>query len=162
MVACGEGTPSIDRATRDRVDISFHYHSECEVDRQASGWTDWTSWYARPEPERNRTLTQLGVGGHIGDRDRILWQGSDVMLLEGQLTLDDWSSWRVFMLDLGRGSTQMLNVRTHAGSTSIGNPTIGLMDVSGRPAVVVTLYLFAEGAKGAEDGPLLYYRWLEG
>ena len=161
-VACGEGTPSIDRATRDRVDLSFHFHSECEVDRQASGWTDWTSWYPRPEPERNRALTQLGVGGHIGDRDRILWRGSDLMLLEGQLTLDDWSSWRVFMLDLGRGSTQMLNVQTDAGSTSIGNPTIGLMDVAGRPAVVVTLYLFTEGAKGAEDGPLLYYRWVEG
>ena len=44
MPACGEGTPSIEAASSERVDIGFHYHGDCERDRQAQGSTDWTTW----------------------------------------------------------------------------------------------------------------------
>ena len=47
MPACGEGTPSIESASSQRVDLSFHYHGGCDLDRQASGSTDWTTWHVR-------------------------------------------------------------------------------------------------------------------
>jgi hypothetical protein len=35
-----------------------------------------------------------------------------------------------------------------------------MIEIGGRTAVLVTLYLPTEGAGGEEDGPLLYYRVL--
>ncbi len=78
MPACGEGTPSIDAASRERVDLSFHYHGDCERDRQASGWTDWTTWQAVARPERDQALIDRGIEGHIGDRDTIAFRGHEL------------------------------------------------------------------------------------
>ena len=160
MRACGEGTPSIDEATTDRVALSFHYHGSCERDLQASGATDWSTWSAREERARDLALIELGVEGHIGDRDRLSFHGRDLMLLEGQIVPEDFGSQRIFLVDPQANHALQLMFRTDAGSVAAGNPTIGLMDVGGQPAIVVTLYLFAEGARGEEDGPLLFYRTL--
>jgi hypothetical protein len=42
--ACGEGTPSIESVDAAHVALSFHYHGDCERDRQAGGSTDWSTW----------------------------------------------------------------------------------------------------------------------
>lgn len=160
MPACGEGTPSIEAASSQRVDLGFHYHGDCERDRQAGGTTDWTRWQASARPELDRALIDLGVGGHIGDRDTVSFRGHDLMLIEGQVVLDDWSAWRTFLYDARTGTAEELPFRTHAGSVSIGNPTVSLVEIGGRDAVLVTLYLFTEGAQGEEGGPLLFYRTL--
>ncbi len=160
MPACGEGTPSIDAASSTRVDLGFHYHGDCERDREASGTTDWTTWHAVARPERDQALVDLGVAGHIGDRDSISFRGYDLMLIEGQLILDDWSSWRTFLYDDETRSAELLRFQTHAGSTSLGNPTISFIEIGGRKAVLVTLYVFTEGSHGEEGGQLLLYRTL--
>ncbi len=160
MPACGEGTPSIDAASSERVDLSFHYHGDCERDRQAAGWTDWTTWQAVARPDRDKALIELGVAGHIGDRDTISFRGHDLMLIEGERIPGDWSSWRMFLYDAETGSAEELRFRTHAGSVAFSNPTASLIEIGGREAILVTLYLFTEGARGEEDEELLFYRTL--
>src|SRR5205823_7165676 len=94
MPACGEGTPSIETASSQRVDLTFHYHADCERDLQARGSTDWTTWRATMRKDVDNALIDLGVVSHIGDRDSITFRGHDLTLLEGQRVIDDWSSWR--------------------------------------------------------------------
>ena len=160
MRACGEGTPSIESADARRVELGFHYHGGCVRDREAGGTLDVRFWEAHPRPEIDAALIDLGVAGHIGDRDRLTFRGRDLMLVEGQRILDDPSTWRVFLYDPAATTAEELRFRTPAGSTAFSNPTITLVEIDGRPAVVVTLYVIGEGARGDEGGPLLYYRLL--
>jgi hypothetical protein len=62
----------------------------------------------------------------------------------------------------GSGRAEQLAIRTHAASVSVANPTIESIRIGGHEALLVTVYLFSEGAQGEEDGPLLYYRTLSG
>jgi hypothetical protein len=158
MPACGEGTPSLEYASARRVEIGFHYHGACTRDLQASGWTDWTTWHSRQERARDAWLFELGVKGHVGDRDGITIGGDELVLLEGQRIVDDHASWRVYLLDETAGSAEELVIGTPARSEAFSNATISKVTVGGRPALVATVYLFTEGARGGEDGPLLFYR----
>ncbi|MEO8425458.1 MAG: hypothetical protein ABI595_16295 [Actinomycetota bacterium] len=160
MPACGEGTPSIDAASRERVDLSFHYHGDCERDRQASGWTDWTTWQAVARPERDQALIDRGIEGHIGDRDTIAFRGHTLMLLEGERVPDDYSSWRTFLYDDETRVADEISFKTHAGSRAFTNPSISEVRIDGHDAILVTLYLFTEGARGGEDEELVCYRIL--
>jgi hypothetical protein len=162
MPACGEGTPSIDAASRERVDLSFHYHGDCERDRQASGWTDWTAWQAVARPERDQALIDRGIDGHIGDRDTIAFRGHELMLLEGERVPGDWSSWRTFLYDDETRVADEIAFKTHAGSQAFSNPSISEVRIDGHRAILVTLYLFTEGSRGGEDEELVFYRTLPG
>jgi len=156
--ACGEGTPSIESASSARVDIAFHYHADCDLDRQAGGNTDWTTWQATTRPAVDRSLAAAGVTGHMGDRDRILFRGHQLTLIEGQLIREDVRSWRVFLYDDETGMAEPLQVRTHAGSLAFSNPTITQIEIDGGQAILVTLYVVNEAAADSEDGELIYYR----
>ncbi len=162
MQACGEGTPDITAASPARVDLTFHYHAGCERDLEAQGSTDWTSWTSTTRRDVDSALIDAGVEGHIGDRDSFTFRGYDLTLIEGQVRPDDWSAWRIFLYDAGSGGAEELTIRTHAGSVSVANPTIESIQIAGHEALLVTVYLFSEGARGEEDGPLLYYRTVPG
>ena len=160
MLACGEGTPSIDAASRERVDLSFHYHADCERDRQASGWTDWTTWQAVARPERDQALIDRGVEGHIGDRDTIAFGGHELMLLDGERVPGDYSSWRTFLYDDETKVADEIEFKTHAGSQAFSSASVSEVRIDGRDAILVTLYLFTEGSRGGEDEELVFYRTL--
>ena len=162
MPACGEGTPSIDDASRARVELSFHYHGDCERDRQASGWTDWSTWQAVARPERDQALIDRGIGGHIGDRDTITFRGHELMLLEGERVPGDVTSWRTFLYDDETGVADQIEFRTHAGSQTFGTPSISQVRIGGQDAILVTLYVVTEGSRGGEDEELVFYRVLPG
>jgi hypothetical protein len=155
---CAEGTPSIEAASSRRVQLGFHYFAGCTRDREAIGVTDWQSWRTEPRPQLDRGLIEAGVGGNIGDRDQITVGGDDLMLIEGQLAPLDAGSWRTFLYDERRGTTEPLDIRTAGGSRSLANPTVSAVRVGSLSAIVVTLYLFAEGAAPGEAGELIYYR----
>jgi hypothetical protein len=158
--ACGEGTPSIEAASSTRVDLAFHYHAGCDLDREAGGSTDWTTWQAATRPAVDRALANAGVTGHMGDRDRITYRGHDLTLIEGQLLAEDVRTWRTFLYDARTGEAQALHFRTHAGSAAFSNPTITQVEIDGREAIVVTLYVISEAAAAGEDGELIYYRMM--
>ena len=161
MPACGEGTPSFESVTRDRLELGFHHHASCERDLQASGTLDWSAgtWQARQEKGRDWALIEAGVAGHIGDRDRIAFRGRDLLLLDGQMVQDDNGTWRTFLVDEA-GHAERLAFRTAAGSAGFMNPTIAQVRIGGRDAILVTLFIPTESAHGEEDGPLVYYRTL--
>ncbi len=156
--ACGEGTPSIEAASRARVDIAFHYHADCDLDRQAGGTTDWTTWEATTRPAVDRAMAAARVTGHMGDRDRIHFRGHDLTLIEGQLFRENVGSWRTFLYDPSTGTAELLRFRTPAGSVAFSNPTITAIEMYGRPAILVTLYVISEGAAASEEGELIYFR----
>ena len=160
MPACGEGTPSIRSASSTLVEIGFHYHGGCVADREAEGTSDWQTWHATARHDIDDALMRAGARGHIGDRDEISFRGHELMLIEGQLVLDDFGSWRMFLYDDETGVAEQLAIRTHGGSQSFGNPSIELVEIGGKAALVVGFYLFTEGARGEEDGELTYYRTL--
>lgn len=48
-----------------------------------------------------------------------------------------------------------------AGSVALSNPTIEQIEIDGSEAILVTLYVLIEGARGEEDGPLIFYWTLQ-
>ncbi len=160
MPACGEGTPSIRSASSTLVEIGFHYHGGCVADREAEGTTDWDTWQATARHDIDDALMRAGARGHIGDRDEIMFRGHELMLIEGQLALDDFGSWRMFLYDDETGVAEQLPIKTHAGSQAFSNPAIEQVEIGGKPALMMGFYLFTEGARGEEDGELTYYRTL--
>jgi hypothetical protein len=158
---CAEGTPNLYQASSTFLDVGFHFYDGCELDRQAHGTTDWSSWNATPEPALEAAVRAHGVEGGVGDRDVIDHKSADLTLIEGQAVLGDWRTWRVFLYDAAIGDAEQLAFRTDAGSTAFTNPTIEAIDVDGQAAIVVTLFVPQEGAHGGEAGELIYYRILD-
>jgi hypothetical protein len=171
LSACNEGTPSIRRIVfapdvdAPMIELGFHYHWRCSVDRQARGTlTGFESWTATAEPALDaaviRAAAAVGerIGGNIGGRDHVRYLGHAYDLVEAQGRKGDFASWRVYLVDRSAMTARRLEVVTHRGSTAFANPTATrLRDPSGRDAVMVTLFLPVEGAAAGEAGSLLYY-----
>ena len=155
---CAEGTPNLYAASSTHVEVGFHFFDDCEVDRQARGETDWTSWIAAPRRDLEAAVRRQGVSGGVGDRDVLQFMGAELTLVEGMKTRDDWRTWRVFLYEGEPGMARQLEFRTDAGSVAFTNPTIDIIEIDGQSAVLVTLFVPMEGAKGGEAGELIYYR----
>ncbi|HEY4674709.1 MAG TPA: hypothetical protein VIH48_01500 [Candidatus Bathyarchaeia archaeon] len=117
-------------------------------------------------PDYNNNLTSMGVKGHIGDRDYEQIGGNGYVLQEGNLAeaspSTDWTSSRIFLYNSSANNFTRLNITTHKGSTSFGNPTFTyLVSPNDKPCVVVTYYLFSEGAASDEAGELIFYNEIE-
>jgi hypothetical protein len=170
LSACNEGTPNIRRVSLDtdldssRVELGFHYHRDCRVDRQALGTlTGFRTWTAARNPELDAAVERAAaaggeqVRGNIGDRDHLRYLGRDYDLIEAQGRRGDFATWRVYLHDRAAGTAERLEVTTHRGSTAFANPTATrLRDPTGRDALMVTLFLPMEGAAPGEAGSLLY------
>jgi hypothetical protein len=63
----------------------------------------------------------------------------------------------VFLYDYQTQTADQLRIQTDAGSISFGNPTIEEVQIGGRDALVMTLFVFLDGSAGREDGSLVYY-----
>jgi len=177
-----EGTPNIYNITvRDNVMyacIGYHYDNGT-VDNVAIGWLkvpidnpkNWT-WRSTPQKDYNEKLRQYwNVKGNIGDRDYGQIFERSLTLQEANLLPREeeeinrtryWSSWRIFLYDHLTCNFTMLNIKTHGGSTSFGNPTFTLLkSPNGKECIVVTYFIFSEGAAPNESGELIFYRELE-
>jgi len=167
---CAEGTPNIYSVRqrggigRSTIKVGFHYFRDCKVDRQAGGvLRNFSSWSARVDDRANRLLEAFHPAGNIGDRDYISVPGGRFSIHEVQFGLHDFGSWRVFLYDRNAGRAVQLNVKTHHGSTAFANPAFTVLrSPRGRPALLVTLFLPAQGATITEGGELVYYRELRG
>jgi Tol biopolymer transport system component len=160
LSSCAEGTPNLYAASSIRLDVGFHYFGDCELDRQARGTSDWTSWSPARQPALDDALESLGVVGGIGDRDHFTFGGIGFTLIEGMRNDGDWRTWRVFLHDDVTGQAERLDIRTHAGSLAFTIPPPEFATVDGRDATVATLFVPQEGAAGSEAGELIYYRTL--
>lgn len=162
---CAEGTPNIYsvKLTPDIdnsvIDVGFHYFRDCDVDRQARGTlTNFTSWTATVETATNNQFEAWTppLLGNVGDRDPFLWNGAQRWVHEAQYVKGDFGTWRIFLR--GTGISE-LSIKTHNGSTSFGNPTMTqITSPSGKPALLVTYFIFSQGVGAGEAGELVFYR----
>jgi len=161
LSSCAEGTPNLYSASSTWLDVGFHYYRDCERDLQARGTSHWTSWSPAPQPDLDRAIEALGVRDSVGDRDTLTSEGIRFTIIEGRFAFEDSSTWRVFLVD-ETGEAEQLDVHTHAGSLAFTNPTLELVEIGGRRAILVTLFVpIYEGPAGSEAGELVYYRILE-
>jgi hypothetical protein len=167
---CAEGTPNIYSVRmrrsigRSTIKVGFHYFRDCQVDRQAGGvLRDFSSWSARVDGRANALLEASRPGGNIGDRDYVRVPGGRFSIHEVQFRRSDFASWRVFLYDRLARRVQQLQIKTRGSSTAFANPTFTVLrSPSGRPALLVTLFLPLQGAARGEAGELVYYRELRG
>jgi len=164
-----EGTPNIYRVTlspdidHSEILCGFHFYENGDVDRVASGrLTDFAVWEAQERTSYNDALAALGVAGNMGDRDHIVFGNARYNVQEGQLFKDDWGAWRSWLYEFADDAFVQLDIRTHGGSSAFGNPTVTrLRSPAGVDALVMTQFLFSEGAAPGEAGSLVFYRELE-
>lgn len=158
---CAEGTPNLYAASSTFLDVGFHFYDACDIDRQAHGTSDWTTFIATPRRDIEDAVRANGVEAGVGDRDIVEIDGVGLTLIEGMQRRDDWRTWDVYLYDDISGLAEPLVFTTHAGSTAFTNPTVTMVGFEGRPTLVMTLFLPQEGAHGDEAGELLYYRFLD-
>ena len=170
-----EGTPNFYNITviqnTMKACIGFHYdNTTANADEvgiglltvQLNNPTNWT-WHPKPQKEYNVKLREeWNVKGNIGDRDYGQIFGKNFTLQEGNLeprSPTNYSTWRVFLYNHLINNFTLLNIKTHKRSTSFGNPTFTfLKSPNGNDCVVVTCFLFSEGAESGEAGELIFYK----
>lgn len=159
LSTCAEGTPNIYSASSTSVDVGFHYWSNCDVDRQARGTTNWTSWSSAPQQQIDNAILVYGVHGNIGDRDGYLnFKNYNFGLIEGQGIKGDFGTWRCYLYDYQTGNAEQLNIHTDGGSQAFANPTFTMLTIDGQPAIVVTQFIPSQLAGNREAGELIYYK----
>jgi hypothetical protein len=172
LSACNEGTPNIYSVSltphidNSVIELGFHYHRDCDVDRQARGvLTNFTSWKAAADPDTDAVLVAAAeraghpVNGNLGDRDAMMFDNVRYSVHEVQYAKGDFGTWRVYLHNWQTGDAAYLPVTTHGRSTAFANPTVTtLLAPSGNPAVVATMFVPSEGAAPGEAGQLIYYR----
>jgi hypothetical protein len=166
-----EGTPSfldVDFAggpERSKIELGLHHlRPDVFVDRNAKatlvGFGEWT---VEDATQYNSAFEAAGVGGNLGDRDDVRIHKLRFRLQEGQLIPRDFGSWRVWLHEHATGTNTRVAMRTDGGSSSFGNPTATLLTApSGRPALMMSAFVFGENAAPGEAGALIYYRELGG
>jgi hypothetical protein len=183
LSASAQGTPSITSVAltpdlaNSRIEVGLHYRADTDAngypddDRQGTAvLTNFSSLRSRVAKRLNtafESANHLHRGyaksprGSFGDRDEITFDGAPLQLYEAQYRRNDFGSWRLFLRDRRSGALTGVRVATPGGSTSFGNPTVTeLVAPGGRRALMVTMFVFAEGAASGEAGSLIFYREL--
>ena len=152
---CAEGTPDLTAASSTAVAFGFHYFADCDLDREARGTMDWTHWSAVKRPALDAAVLAYHVTGGIGDRDQIRFRGQGFTLVEAMSLRDDWSTWKVYLVD--DGTATPLAFTTDGGSRAFTNPSAEIVELHGQPTLVVSLFVPQEGAAPGETGSLVYH-----
>ncbi|MFF1716631.1 hypothetical protein [Streptomyces sp. NPDC058268] len=159
---CAEGTPSITAVRGNTIELTGHYRADCDTDRQLRATlTGFRDWHATPDRRLDRALQTWGNSGNFGDRAPVELDGRRLLLVEGQRWRGDFGSWRTYAYDPESGRADRLALSTHGGSRAFANPSATLLtDPRGRPSLLVSLFIPAEGAAPGEAGQLVYWRKL--
>ncbi len=166
LSTCAEGTPSIYSATLSpnisqlTLDVGGHFYQNCTADREQRGvLTNFSSWSTSVQTGLDNAILAFGIQGNIGDRDAMNYRGYALGLVEGQFTSGDFGSWRIFCYDYQTGNADELHITTDGGSASFGNPRVtSIIAPNGKPAIVVTLFIFTPNNAPGEAGELIYYK----
>lgn len=152
---CAEGTPNLIAASSTAVEFGFHYFAGCDLDREASGKMDWSEWSAEKRTDLDAVVLANDVAGGIGDRDTFRFRGSEFMLIEAMSVPDDWSTWKIYLVDGARATP--LAIKTDGGSRAFTNPTAEVVNLDDQSTLVVSMFVPQEGAASGETGSLVYY-----
>uniref|UniRef100_A0A7S2WE99 Phospholipase B-like n=1 Tax=Rhizochromulina marina TaxID=1034831 RepID=A0A7S2WE99_9STRA len=127
-----EGTPNLlrppegDDVFTSNLTIGLHYYLDGEVDQQAVAvLQDFATWTTMPLTTVNEWVNESGYHGKVGAREafHLAATGSQPwIILEAQVTLDAWDSWRILVGD-GLGYMQA-DIKTAGASSSLANPSV--------------------------------------
>lgn len=151
LAPTAEGTPSIERVTKDTLYLRFHYYRNGDVDRAAKGTLRADSWKTEIDNGLNAAVEAYNVRGNIGGRTRFSLGGKTWYLQEGQLGKNDWASWRLFLLDSACRKAVPVPLQTPGSSVSFANPFVGVFGQT----VIVTAFMPSEGSGRGEAGEML-------
>ncbi|WP_369212080.1 hypothetical protein [Streptomyces flavofungini] len=164
------GTPSTRRAPCRAAPRAPPASPRCAARPSSSPGTDrqlratltgFRHWHAEPDRRLDRAVRSRGNGGNIGDRAPVELGGQRVVLIEGQGRRGDFGTWSTYAYDPPSGRADRLDIRTHGGSRAFANPSATLLtDPRGEPALLMSLFVPAEGSAPGESGQLLYWREL--
>lgn len=156
-----EGTPNIYSATANSADIGFHYYKDGKVDRQARGqMTNWNSWTSAKQTGIDNAILYWGPSGNIGDRDAITFKGYDFLIMEAGGNNSDFGSWRCYLYDVATGNADKLSINTHNQSNAFANPTIQLVTINSKQAILCTQFIPSQNSGTGEPGCCIYYNYI--
>lgn len=165
--ASADGTPQFGRITyngsitNSKIEITHHYFYLSTRDQQAIGTlTNFNRWSSSADTWTNATMAGLGYR-HLGDREHLKVATTTYELLEGNLDepsrTNGWANWRLFLINKTSNQVQQLAPAIPGGAYSVGNPSATFLTLpDGRPALVLSYFLFSEGASATPAGPHLY------
>jgi hypothetical protein len=117
----------------------------------------------------NNLLVNSGVSGNIGQRDTLVTTNGRYNIQKGNIGAPaaSWNDWRIWLYTFegpnqypsGDGKVVELAPRTPRGSYSFGNPSVSVVDnPTGKGhALVISYFIFSQGAGPGEAGSLIYY-----
>ena len=166
-----EGTPSVVEwdAAAGSIDIALHFQNRTRLrDEMARarlvGFPGPSpKWTVASDPAYT---ARFNVSGNVGGRARLrLSDGRTAILQEGNRIPGyptNFSGWRVFIATeggAGLDAPRQVQLETHGGSRSVGNPTMTLLPAPGGTAHVLLFgyYIFRERAAKREAGQLVFY-----
>lgn len=151
-----EGTPNF-FTVEEPMDIGFHYNDGTR-DKLGRGTlaSIGGSWTAAADSVPDGLLAAAGVNAR-GEQTTVTWRGHTVRYAEGQYTVGDFTSFRIWFVD--SGSVELETITTHGGSTAAANITCSILEHPSAAGQIlfVALYQHSGGAAPGEAGPMYYW-----
>ena len=114
---------------------------------------NFSAWSAHVDSGLNAALEAFHPGGNIGDRDTCPSPEAPSTSTRSSSPRATSAPGARSYLDWTTGQAAQLAIHTHRGSSAFANPTFtGLLSPSGRPALLVTLFVPVQGAALNEGG----------
>lgn len=167
-----DGTPEFGRidyagsVLNSKVEITHHYFNLGQRDIQAVGTlTNFRKWSDATDTATNNLVTRAGGNGKIGDREVFKVGPTVYEVVEAQVNPasgNDYSSWRLFLINKTAGTIQQLSPQLVGGGQSLGNPTVSFVTLpSGTHALVFTCFVFSENSGTTAPGGHMFVYPLE-
>lgn len=149
-----DGTPAFgriqysDSIQNSKIEIINHYFNFGIRDLPAVGTlTNFQNWSDAADTTTKNLVTSAGGNGKIGDRDAFKIGSTVYEVIEAQVNPtsgDDYSSWRLFLVNRTAGTARRLSPLLVGGAQSLGNPTISFVTLPvGKWALVFTCFVFS-------------------
>ena len=124
--------------------------------------TKFSSWSNSVDTATNNLVTSAGGNGKIGDREEFKVGSQVYEVTEAQVhpaSLDDYGSWRLFLINRTTGAIKQLSPKLVGGAQSLGNPTVSFVTLpTGVHALLFTCFVFgANNATTPPGGHMLVY-----
>lgn len=154
-----EGTPNFYSA-EEPMDIGFHYNDGIRDKLGRGTLTGFSGWSSAADSGPDNALVAAGVNAR-GEVTSLLYLGERLTWIEGQYTVGDFDSFRIWYWD--GAAVALETITTHGGSTAQANITVSILE---DPAdhddriLFVALYFHSGGAAAGEAGPCVFWKRL--
>jgi hypothetical protein len=165
--SAADGTPEFARIdytgsiSSSEIEITHHYFNSGVRDLDAIGTlTDFNTWSDTNDSLVNGLVSNAGGNGNIGDRELFVAGSIVYEVVEAQVnptSINDFGSWRLFLVNRTQGMIRRLSPRLVGGAKSLGNPTASFVTLpDGAPALIFTCVVFGQNHGTTPSGGHMY------